>query len=204
MSEQRYIKQFVARYWKIWVVALALGLILGWWGSSQFKASQEGTVTFTVMRNKDSNQDNTSIYKYDGYYTLESEILARNNLLAWLKSPKTISDVYTAASLPLPSVSSSGSLSKLFTLPDITSISSNVDVTYEASSEDQAKQLGKSLAEYTNQNYKIPNYIINASSPVVISIAPPRAIIFVAITLALLLVAFVGSLFVHYFAVDSN
>ncbi len=197
MTEQAHFRSFFGRFWLAWVIALIVGIALGYVVTKTMKPTYEGAVAITMQRSVDPSQDSGNFYRYDGYYAQQSISLARNNLVAWLHSPKTVYDIYTQAGLQTSAQQSSTALARLFTIPD--SISPEADVTLSAKTSDQATRLSQALVDYAQKNYHATGYQLAMSDPLIVAVQPPKTLIVLASAFGLLVIAFVVTLVVHYF-----
>lgn len=197
MSEKKYIKSFVASSWKLWVIALIVGAIVGVAASKRLHPSHDGSLSLVVNHTNAIPQQNAQFYVYDGYYTQQAAQTIRNNLFYWLKSPTVVRDIYKQANVAI-ATKTSADYSRLFKLSD-NPLSSSVDVQFNTGSDDDTTHLASAIAEYVKNNYKIDNTDIVATAPVIQEVAPPTLLVEAGSILALGFLAFFVSLVYHYF-----
>lgn len=200
MTEQQYLTHYTQRFWKYWIVALIIGLIIGYLGSSRLRPSYEGTVSFRVDRTAEVDQSSVGFYTYDGYYAGQAALAIRDNFTAWLKSPHTVHSMYTTASLPTPS-GATESLSQLIKVSDIQRVNT-VDATVTQDTSDKAEQLIKGLVTYAGSAYPNGEIKLTATSPLVVEVLPPRMLIWAGTALAITLLGVFITLLLHYFTQD--
>lgn len=197
MTEKKYIQSFVRSNGKWWLGALVAGLVIGFISANRLEPSYESSVSFTLTKNPASAQNTTDYYTYDGYYRDQASVIARNNLVAWVKSPTTVNAVYNDAQVTLPSNSTDG-LSRSFKVNEATN-SNVVDVNVTSSKEDEAKQLAGALVNVVKNGYGASDLTVSASSPLIVAVEPPKQIIMVGIALAITAAVFVITLINQYF-----
>ncbi len=198
MTERKYIQLFVRSYWRWWIGALIVGLIIGGLAVARLKTSYEGSVTFTIHKKPDVVQSNAPFYTYDGYYASQASVLARNSFAAWINSPKVVYDIYQQADATLKQ-KGAADLARQFTVSDDIDVTA-ASVSFRTNTEEQSKKVSQSLINYAKANYASgTNTEVNSSDPLILALEPPKKIIVVGVGLALTLVAFVLSLLVHYF-----
>ncbi len=200
MSEVKYIQLFAKTYWKWWLGALIVGLLVGYIASQRLKPAYEGSVSFTLHRNPALSQSSTPFYLYDGYYSEQAALLDRNNFLGWLKSPRTVHDVYERAHLDLPQASSAG-LSRFFKVASDTPTNS-VDVTLSTGNSDSSQHLSEALVAYAKDSFKVDNVTLSATNPLILLVQPSQKLIILGVGLAVLLFTFVVTLLNHYFTAE--
>ncbi len=197
MTEQKYLRLFFTRYWKFWIGALVVGVVLGYFISYRLQPSYQGSVNFTVNRVAEDG-GSTNYYRYDGYYAAQAALLARNDLLGWLQSPQTVYEVYREAQLEYLAKKAGTGISKLFVPLD--TVSQNATITFATKNEQDSSQLASTLAKYVQDNYRPANYTVSSGKPVVLAIEPQKRIITLGVGLVGLFLAFVISLMMHYFS----
>lgn len=199
MTETQQLVSFAQKYWKLWIAGLAIGLIAGFFIAKQLKPSFEGTTTFSITRNAESTGD-ADYFRYDNYYAEQAAVLQRNNLVGWLRSPKTVYDIYTNSGLGGANERSALSLNKSFTFSESTA--NTADVVYRTGNADETEKLGQALIDYTQKNYKPSGYTITASLPLVLTVQPSLTLVTLASGVAITTLAFLWSLLAHYFATN--
>ncbi len=203
MTERKYIQIFARLYAKYWLVALILGLGIGLLVAQRLKTNYEGSVTFVVTKKVDSaSSANASFYTYDGYYSGQASILARNSFVTWLQSPKTVFDIYQQANAALSGQAASA-LSRRFTVNDEPNTTAVV-VSFHGKDQETTQRINQSMVDYVQTHYPLRDVDVKSSDPLILATDPPKNIVVVGAGLALLFLTFVVTLFVHYFQADSK
>lgn len=197
MTEQQHIKSFVYNFWKYWLGAAIIGLALGFILVSQLKPKYEGSVTFGLKKEPQVDQSKATFYTYDGYYSEQSAILARNSFMAWLIAPQTVDAVYKAAQVSLGKQSVE-SLSRVFKVNEVQNVNT-VDLSFSASKRSDAEKIGAAVVDQVAKMYKGNDTTIQAQTPLVLEVFPPKNLVALAVALATTLAVFFISLLVHYF-----
>ncbi|HEY1074719.1 MAG TPA: hypothetical protein VGE59_03420 [Patescibacteria group bacterium] len=203
MTEQKYIKLFVANYWKTWVLTALIGLVLGAILANQLKPSFEGAISFQLSRPQATQQATAPFYLYDGYYNEQAAILARTNFLNWVTTPRAIYDIYKGAGYEDKITSTSKTANYL--KPGDTNITTSTAVlTYHMPSREAATKLGGAVVTYVANNYKVDGLMITGSDPLVLETQPKRVLTALAIAIALTFAAMFISLLLHFFRSDEK
>lgn len=99
---------------------------------------------------KDGTQDTTE-FKYDGYYALESGEIVADNVEKMLQSPQLVEKIYGASEID-PNFKNIKGYKKKFTAKKMSN--SYVEVSFETDSREDAAKLAKSLTAAVNEQVK--------------------------------------------------
>jgi len=136
----------------------------------------------------------TADYKYDDYYRLQADEKFADTIVEWLRSPRAVSDIYTAANVDSKALSLRGLSKSLVAEKRSSQI---VSVAFSADTLVQAQKISagitavvKDNTDELNKEQKENNWfnVVNAA-PVVVKYQPDYEIIFLA---ALCLGIFLG------------
>lgn len=185
---------------KAFVLAVVLTLIGGILCFSLRPTAYDISLTLNITR--DGTQE-TADYKYDDFYRLQADEKFAETVVEWLKSPRTVSDIYRDADINA-SQFSLGKLEKSFRSEKLSS--QVVSVKFSADTPEKAKKISDSIGkviakniESLNLNQKEKNWFeIAAQDPV---IARNALNFWVAVLAALAIGIFLGFwavLFIHY------
>lgn len=203
MTEQKYIKSFVTNYWKIWIIAALVGLVLGGLIAKRLKSSYEGAVSFQLSRQQTAEQASSPFYLYDGYYNEQTSILARSNFLNWVTTPRAIYDIYKEAGYE-DQVTSTNKTANYLKANDANFATNTAVLTYKMPVRNEAEKLGETVVTYVTNNYKVDGVTISASEPLVLETQPKRALTALAVAIAVTFAAMFVSLLVHFFRSDEK
>ncbi len=104
-------------------------------------ANYEASVSLFVAKN---GTQATEEFKYDGYYALESEKIIADNVEKMLQSPQLVERIYAASGVD-PAFRNLKAYKKRFTAKKMSN--SYVEVSFEASSREDAEKLAAALSE---------------------------------------------------------
>lgn len=162
--------------------------------------SFDTSLTLNITR---SGTQATADYKYDDFYRLQADEKFAETVVEWLKSPRTVSDIYASSDINANQFSL-GKLEKSFRSEKLSS--QIVSVKFSADTPEKARKISDSIATVVakniaslNANQKEENWFeIVAQDPVV---AQNRLNFWVVILAALALGIFLGFwtiLIIHY------
>jgi capsular polysaccharide biosynthesis protein len=147
------------------ILAVIAGIAYFAWQPVRFNTS----LTLNITR---SGIQETTEYKYDDFYRLQADEKFAETVVEWLKSPRTVSDIYSNSNIN----SSQFSLRELGKSLRPEKLSSQViSVTFSTDTPEKAKLIADSVSkivtkniESLNQNQKEKNWFeISAQSPVI-------------------------------------
>ncbi len=198
MSERKYLHNLVETYWRYWVFALAVGLVVGAAAVSRLRPTYDGVTTFSLTKPTQTRPDQGAFYTYDGYYIEQTAILARNNLVAWMKSPSTISQVYEQAKITPPNLTIKNS-SQIVMSKD-TGANNSLIVALRSDNPDKAKALVSALVEIVKRQYQpLVAVEVTATDPLMLTNAPPRTVTFIGVAMGVVFAVFSITVLTHYF-----
>lgn len=195
--ERQEIKQFVKRFWVIWVIALLLGAGFGIIFVKFSKPTYEATMTYVFTKDAEPLVGGTA-YQYDHYYALEAANRVMSNFSTWISAPQSVSAIYAASGISLEG-QSADQVSQLARV--VTEKTNVLTLAFrKLSSVDEAKRLAAASQKYQAENFALPTGITITSEPSFISkIALPQPIIIGVAALALFVIAFAVTLIRQYF-----
>lgn len=176
------------------IVAIALGYFYF------LPVRYDASLTFNITR---AGSQETADYKYDDYYRLQADERFVDTIVAWLKSPRVVSDIYTAANMDKDAFSLRG-LSK--NLAAEKRSSQVVAVTFSADTPAEAQKISAGLVNVINGNTEALNkdqkennwFKIIYGAPVIAKYQPNYGIIFLAALCLGIFLAFWAALVKHY------
>lgn len=197
MSEQKQLIHFIKGFWLWWLVALVVGGLAGYFAYNRIQPKYEGVVGFSLTKSRDLVQKDTNFYLYDGYYSEQAGVSARNNLDTWVRSPQTVYAVYQLAGVELPkkSIESLGLTFQTNEAPEANS----VDVSFSSDSRVTSEKLGEALTDYVQKNFKASASEIQAREPIVVEVKPASWLVTLVGALGLAFFVFVVTMLIHYF-----
>lgn len=201
MTEKKYMQMFVKNSWPLWLGGFIIGAVVGTIAANNLKPSYDGSVSFRVTRDQTVSQADANYYLYDGYYGEQSALAARSNLASWIKSPRTITDVYTQAGVDLGDKSVEA-LGETFQVDD--DEAAVLNVSFRDGDSDSAQKIGESLVNIVKSGYKVSDVSITPSAPLIAKVMPSKTLALGGITIAITALAFALSLLIHYFRNDNN
>lgn len=122
-------------------------------------------------------QDTTD-YRFDGYYTIQATDLFSNTVEAWFKSPEIVKAIYEKAKVDLDK-SNIKNLTKIFKAEKLAP--HYVEVRYRTNNEGEAARLASAVGEVLSEKAKIlgeiskngASFSIRSEQPVVALVKPP-------------------------------
>jgi len=176
------------------IVAVALGYFYF------LPVRYDASLTLNITR---AGSQETADYKYDDYYRLQADQAFADTLVEWLKSPRVVSDIYTAAGLN----SFSMSLSQLSKGLSAERRSSQiVTVSFSAPTASQAQKISSGITAIIDKNTEELNkdqkeatwFKVVSDPPVIVKYAPNYKLIFLAALILGIFLAFWGVMVKHY------
>lgn len=145
----------------------------------------------------------TTDYKYDDYYRLQADERFADTIVEWLKSPRTVSDIYTAANINT-STFSLGKFSKNITAEKRSS--QIVAVSFSADTASNVQKIAAGAVNVLNGNTDALNtdqkentwFKLVYGAPVIVKYQPNYKIIFFAAFFLGIFLAFWVVLVKHY------
>ena len=189
---KKYKKLFLSAI--IAIVALALGYFYF------LPVRYDASLTLNITR---TGSQETTDYKYDDYYRLQADQAFGDTLVEWLKSPRLVSDIYTAANID----------SKAFTLSQLTRGMTAtrrspqlVTVSFSAATPDRAQKISTGIikvieentAELNNDQKESAWFEVVSTAPVIVKYQPNYKIILLASLLLGMFLGFWGVMIRHY------
>lgn len=185
---------------KAFVLAVVLALIGGILYFSLRPVMYDASLTLNITR---SGTQETADYKYDDFYRLQADEKFAETVVEWLKSPRTVSDIYLNSNINANQFSL-GKLEKSFRSEKLSS--QIVSVKFSADTPEKARKISDSIGnvvtkniESLNLNQKEKNWFeIAAQDPV---IARNILNFWIVVLAALAIGIFLGFwtvLFIHY------
>jgi len=176
---------------KAFVLAVVLVVIAGITYSIFRPVSFDTSLTLNITR---SGTQATADYKYDDFYRLQADEKFAETVVEWIKSPRTVSDIYASSDINA-SQFSLGKMEKSFRSEKLSS--QIVSVKFSTDTPEKAKKISDSISKVIakniaslNLNQKEENWFeIIAQEPV---IAQSRLDFWVVILAALALGIFLG------------
>ncbi len=118
--------------------------------------SYSTSLTLNISR---QGSQSTPDYKYDDFYRLQADEKFAETVAEWLKSPRTVADIYAGAGISVQGKSVSGGDPKQFTLRRLTKSlkpekrsSQIVAVNFSAAREETAKKISDSIVAVISKN----------------------------------------------------
>lgn len=196
MTEQKQLIHFIKGFWLWWLAAFIVGGLAGYLAYNRIQPKYEGVVGFALTKSRDLVQKDTNFYLYDGYYSEQAGVSARNNLDTWVRSPQTVYAVYQLAGVELPkkSIESLGLTFQTNEAPEANS----VDVSFSTDSRVTSEKLGDALIDYVRKNFKASASEIQAREPIVVEVKPASWLVTLVGAFGLSFFMFVATMIVHY------
>jgi capsular polysaccharide biosynthesis protein len=145
------------------------------WTMTEIKATNyRGSSAFEIIRVPSLKQSDVSYFQFDNFYASQVASSVSDNMIGWLASASTVSDIYQRAGYDVPDTSLKA-LSSTFTATKKKDTAAVVDISYSSTDKEKATRLIKSATETLKS--KVSNYnevdssavlITKSSDPVVI------------------------------------
>jgi len=126
------------------VIFLVVAIILIYFLFRPVSYSTSLTINITRL-----GQQRTYYYQYDDFYRLQADEKFAETLVEWLKSPRTVSDIYSEAGLNLQAMSSR-KLSKIFRAQKLSP--QLVAISYGSTNEEIAKNISSAISKKLTEN----------------------------------------------------
>jgi capsular polysaccharide biosynthesis protein len=171
------LKDYVAILRKNWIFLLVIIIVFG---LVAYLFTWKKPITYTATNTIEvakatQKQQSLPYYEYDNYYTNLSANSISDNMVGWLSSPATVTEIYQKANLELPKGINVSDLGKTFTAKKKVSTTAVVDISLSSSDSNQASELVSSATsvlkdkvEQYNQSSDTGDFHVIMSSPVVI------------------------------------
>ncbi|MDD3006434.1 MAG: Wzz/FepE/Etk N-terminal domain-containing protein [Candidatus Pacebacteria bacterium] len=147
MELKSYLK--VIKSEKKMIIALTLLTALFAWVFSVYMPTRYET-SVSLFIAKDGTQDTTE-FKYAGYYALESGEIVADNIEKMLQSPQLVEKIYSVSGVD-PNFKNIKGYKKKFTAKKMSN--SYVEVSFETDNREDAEKLAKSLTAAVNEQVK--------------------------------------------------
>jgi len=162
--------------------------------------SYSTSVTINITRN---GQRITEDYQYGNFYRLQADEKFAETLVEWLKSPRSVANIYENSGFNLQNISLK-KLSKAFRAEKLSS--QVVSVSYGTNDEKTAKKIANSIEKILSENTSSLNqyqkeeswFKIIAHKPLIIRDNPNLIFVFCSFLLIGIFIAFWLVLIIHY------
>lgn len=150
MELKEYINIFKTHI-KSFILAVVLVLIGGILYFSLWPVMYDTSLTLNITR---GGTQETAEYKYDDFYRLQADEKFAETVVEWLKSPRTVSDIYLNSDIN-PSQFSLRKLEKSLQSEKLSS--QVVSVKFSADTPEKAKKISDSISKITAKNIESLN-----------------------------------------------
>lgn len=150
MELKEYINIFKTHI-KSFILAVVLVLIGGILYFSLWPVMYNTSLTLNITR---GGTQETAEYKYDDFYRLQADEKFAETVVEWLKSPRTVSDIYLNSDIN-PSQFSLRKLEKSLQSEKLSS--QVVSVKFSADTPEKAKKISDSISKITAKNIESLN-----------------------------------------------
>lgn len=163
------------RNWGIIVTIVVLFAVVAIITTIRKPVEYQAAGAFEVIRIPNIKQSEVNYYQYDNYYASEVSRSISDNIISWIGTASTVSEIYQKGGYPLPPVSIKD-LSKSFTAKKKSDNSAVIDIAYSSQDELQSSRmikaatdvLSKKVEEY-NESDDSAHFRTRVSEPVVIA-----------------------------------
>jgi len=138
----KIIKEYKAVFW----LAVFLILTVSW--GFFFLRPVSFTASLALNITRQGSQD-TSDYKFDDFYRLQADEKFADTIVQWLKSPKTVAEIYSKSGIN-PEESSLRQLTRYFKPEKLSS--QIVSVSFSTGSAEMAKKISAAISEIISKN----------------------------------------------------
>lgn len=185
---------------KAFVLVLVLSVIAGLAYFSLRPAKYDTSLTLNITR---SGTQETADYKYDDFYRLQADEKFAETVVEWLKSPRTVSDIYLNSKINTDQLSL-GKLEKSFRSEKLSS--QIVSVKFSADTPEKAKRTADSISKIIAKNIESLNldqkeknwFEIAAQDPVIAQNVLDFWVVLLAALLVGIFLGFWTVLIIHY------
>lgn len=139
-----YINIFRKQAKVFWIVVLIFVLVAIVWQRSQ-PVNYRAALLLNIGR---EGVQETSDYKYDGFYRLQADEKFADTVVRWLASPRVVEDIYAGAGLGLKDLGVRG-LKNIFLAKRLSS--QMIEVTYNNPDTKTLEKISKSAVEVINR-----------------------------------------------------
>jgi len=145
MDLKEYI-QIIRKNWKtfVFIIFLVFATTLIYFLFRPISYSTSLTINITR-----SGKQETTYYQYDDFYRLQADEKFAETLVEWLKSPRTVADIYHQAGLDYQNLSSR-KLSKIFRAQKLSS--QLVAISYGSANEEIARKISLAISKKITEN----------------------------------------------------
>lgn len=147
MELKEFIKIIKAKYKLIFAIAVLTGVSAYIFSAAQSKQYETSLSLFVI---KSETQD-TSDFKYDGYYALQAAESISSSMEQWLKDPETVNTIYQKAQLGTD-FGDLKSYAKKFKAKKMSS--QHIEVKFKTESEKEAEKISSAILEITDAKLK--------------------------------------------------